>query len=71
MTLEFMVEAEQKYSDGADKKALVLAMVQNSASQIGYVLDDEAKTKISDLIDGVCDASKFINTHIEEVMDEN
>ena len=66
MTLGFMVEAEQKYSDGTDKKTLVLAMVQNSANQIGYNLDDESKTKLSELIDNICDASKIINTKIEE-----
>lgn len=66
MTLEFMIEVEQKYSDGADKKDLVLAMIQNSVGQIGYTLDDESKTKISDLIDSICDASKIINTKIEE-----
>lgn len=66
MTLGFMTEAEQKYSDGADKKALVLAMVQKSAEQIGYNLNVEAENKISALIDDVCDAAKIINTKIEE-----
>ena len=66
MTLGFMTEVEAKYIDGADKKALVLAMIQKSASQIGYNLDAESETKISNLIDSVCDASKIINTKIEE-----
>lgn len=66
MTLGFMTEAEQKYSDGADKKALVLALIQKSAAQIGYNLDAEAETKISNLIDSICDASRIINTKIEE-----
>ena len=71
MTLEFMVEAEQKYSDGADKKVLVLAMIQSSANQIGYNLDNESEAKISELIDSICDASKIINTKIEKTIDEN
>ena len=66
MTLEFMTEAEQKYLDGADKKALVLAMIQKSAAQIGYNFDSEAETKISNLIDSICDAAKIINTKKEE-----
>lgn len=71
MTLEFMTEAEQKYSDGADKKVLVLAMIQNSADQIGYSLDDESEAKISELIDNICDASKILNTKKEETIDKN
>lgn len=66
LTLEFMVEAEQRYSDGADKKTLVLAMIQKSAAQIGYALDAESETKINELIDRICEASKVINTKIEE-----
>ena len=61
-----MAEAEKKYSEGEDKKALVLAMVQKGATQIGYDFDTEAETKISELIDSICDASKIINTKIEE-----
>lgn len=70
MTLGFMTEAEQKYSDGADKKALVLAMIQKSATQIGYNLDAEAESKISGLIDSICDASKIINTKVEDITDK-
>lgn len=66
LTLGFMTEAEQKYSDGTDKKALVLALVQKSANQIGYNLDAESETKISELIDKICAAAKIINTKIEE-----
>ena len=70
LTLGFMTEAEQKYTDGADKKALVLAMIQKSATQIGYNLDAEAEGKISDLIDSICDAARIINTKIEETTDK-
>jgi hypothetical protein len=66
MTLGFMTEAEQKYKDGTDKKTLVLAMIQKSATQIGYVLDAEAEAKISELIDSICDASRIINTKVVE-----
>lgn len=70
MTLEFMVDAEQKYSNGSDKKTLVLAMVQNSAKQIGYSWDNESEAKISELINSICDASKIINAKIEETTDK-
>ena len=66
MTLGFMTEVEQKYTDGADKKALVLAMIQKSANQIGYNLDTESETKIADLIDDICKAARVINAQIEE-----
>jgi hypothetical protein len=33
---------------------------------INPIKDAEAETKISDLIDSVCEASKVINTKIEE-----
>ena len=66
MTLGFMTEVEKKYTDGADKKALVLAMVQKGATQIGYSLDAESETKISNLIDSICDAAKIINTKVAE-----
>ena len=66
MTLGFMTEVEAKYIDGADKKALVLAMIQKSASQIGFNLDNESEAKISDLIDSICDAARIINTKLEE-----
>ena len=65
MTLGFMTEVEQKYTNGADKKALVLAMIQKSANQIGYNLDTESEAKISDLIDSICDAARIINAQIE------
>lgn len=65
-TLEFMATAEQKYSDGADKKVLVMSMVKTAAEQIGYDFNAESEAKISDLIDSICDAAKVINTKVEE-----
>lgn len=61
-TLEFMTAVENKYSNGADKKTLVMAMIRESAEQIGYNLDAESETKISELIDSICDASRVINS---------
>ena len=66
MTLGFMTEVEQKYINGADKKALVLAMIQKSAVQIGYTLDVESEAKISDLIDSICDAARVINSETDK-----
>lgn len=66
ITLAFMQEAEQKYSKGEDKKILVMALVKGGAEKIGYDWNTEAETKISELIDSICEASKIINTKIEE-----
>ena len=71
ITLDYMIEAEKKYSNGTDKKTLVIAMVQKSAEQIGYNFDVESETKISNLIDSFCDAAKIINTKVIEEKKEN
>ena len=71
ITLDYMIEAEKKYSNGTDKKTLVIAMVQKSAEQIGYNFDVESETKVSNLIDSFCDAAKIINTKVIEEKKEN
>jgi hypothetical protein len=54
-----MAEAEEKFKDGADKKAWVMGMVEASAAQINYPIDMEA---VSILIEQLCDMSKKVNS---------
>lgn len=59
--LDFMVEAECMFERGADKKEYVMMAVENTAQSINYNYDNEAKEKVSDMIDAICQASKAIN----------
>lgn len=62
LTIGYMTTAETKFADGSSRKEWVLAMVKSSADSINYTLDDVAMKKISDMIDGLCDAAKVINS---------
>jgi len=64
LTLKYMTTAESMFSTGAERKDWVIAMVKTSAQGVEYDLDEAAITKISDLIDTICSASKIINTKI-------
>lgn len=59
LVLKLMAEAEQLYSDGAEKKAYVMAAIKEMESTLQYDIDDKA---ISELIDSVVLATKKINT---------
>lgn len=65
MVMNYMAEAERLFENGADKKAWVMGMIQESAEQINYPIDMDA---VSVLIDQLCDMSKKVNppTPIEE-----
>lgn len=58
MVMNYMAEAERLFEEGADKKAWVMGMIQESAEQINYPIDADA---ISVLIDQLCDMSKKVN----------
>lgn len=62
VVLDFMVEAEKQFVEGAAKKAWVLAGVRKSAETIGFNYDIESEKKVSDMIDAICEASKIINS---------
>ena len=62
MVTEYMVQAEQLYALGADKKAWVLEMVKTSGAISNFDLTEENMLKISELIDNLCSLSKSINT---------
>lgn len=70
LTINYMAVAEEKFLDGALRKEWVLSMVQTSAQNINYTLDDEALSKISAMIDAICAAAKIINTKNEKNIDD-
>lgn len=59
--LNFMVEAEYMFERGADKKEYVMMAIENTAQSINYNYNNEAKQKVSDMIDAICEAAKGIN----------
>ena len=68
IVLDLMKEAETLFSDGATKKAYVMASVESAAKSINYNYDDVAKQKVSDMIDAICATAKVVNA--EEVADD-
>ena len=60
-TVGYITEAEKMNATGAAKKAWVMGMVEQTAANINYPLDDDAKAKISALIDSMCDMAKTVN----------
>lgn len=65
IVLDMMKEAETLFSDGATKKAYVMASVESAAKSINYNYDEAAKQKVSDMIDAICETAKVVNA--EEV----
>ena len=65
IVLDLMKEAEALFSDGATKKAYVMASVESAAKSINYNYDEVAKQKVSDMIDAICETAKVVNA--EEV----
>ena len=59
LVLVLMKEAEQNYTNGADKKQYVMSSIKAMEKSLQYDIDEEA---ISELIDAVVDATKKINT---------
>lgn len=66
MTLAYMQTAEKKFEDGATRKEWVMSMVTTSATNVNFDIDEETLKKLSDLIDGICDASHIINDAAEK-----
>ena len=63
LVTNLMVEAETKFDNGADRKEWVLAMVKASADTINYDVDIN---QVGELIDSLCDMSKFVNATVEK-----
>ena len=59
LVLTLMKEAEQNYTNGADKKQYVISSIKAMEKSLQYDIDEEA---IGELIDAVADATKRINT---------
>ena len=58
MVLDLMVQAEQDYSAGADKKAFVMNQVAVLAKTVDFEIDMD---KVSDLIDALCEMAHEVN----------
>lgn len=56
--VELMQVAEQKFSEGAERKEWVLAMLKAGADGINYDIDYDA---IAEMIDSLCAMSKVVN----------
>lgn len=61
LVLEYMEMAEELYENGETKKDYVMMAVEESAEVLNYNYDEEAKAKVSKMIDDICKASKIIN----------
>ena len=61
IVLDLMKEAETLFSDGATKKAYVMASVESAAKSINYNYDEVAKQKVSDMSDAICATAKIVN----------
>lgn len=67
--LKLMVEAEKQFTEGAAKKAWVMAGVRKVAETIDYNYDTVAEQKVADMIDAICEASIIINKDHKEVVE--
>ena len=59
--LQLIMNAEQDYEHGADKKEYVMNAIKTIAEQISYNFDAEAEMKVSKMIDEICDMAKVVN----------
>lgn len=66
MMMDYMAQAEENISNGAERKEWVMSMVKTSAATINYDLTDEDIAKLEDLIDAICDASKILNNEAKK-----
>ena len=63
LVTKFMVEAEAKFDNGADRKAYCMAMIEASANTVECPIDMQ---KVSDLIDSLCAMSKVVNVTVQD-----
>ena len=59
--LQLMMNAEKDYENGAERKEYVMNALETIAVQIGYDFNDEAKAKVSVMIDEICALAKVVN----------
>lgn len=60
LVLKLMAEAEQLYTNGAEKKEYVMSAIKTMESTLQYDIDEKA---IGELIDAIVAATKKINTN--------
>lgn len=63
--LDYMAQAENLFEKGADRKTWVMEMLDEVVIQLNYPYDDDARTKVSAMIDDICDASRIINSEVK------
>ena len=61
MVMSYIMEAEEKFSDGATRKEWVMAMVTNSAELVNYDINMD---EVSELIDKLCAMAKKVNAEV-------
>lgn len=64
LIMKYMEEAEVKFSEGAERKEWVMAMVKISADSLNYDVDYDA---VSAMIDAICEMTKKVNPPALEV----
>jgi hypothetical protein len=58
MVLDLMVQAEQDYSTGAERKAFVINQLRVVSKTVDFEID---WNKVSDLIDALCEMAHEVN----------
>lgn len=58
MVLDLMVQAEQDYSTGAERKAFVINQLKIVSKTVDFEID---WNKVSDLIDALCEMAHEVN----------
>lgn len=60
MVTGYIQVAEEKFTNGAERKEWVMAMVEEAAKSINYEFDSAV---VSDLIDNLCAMAKKVNVN--------
>ena len=58
LVMSLMAEAEEKYSEGAQKKEYVMGAIKSMEKTLNYDIDEKA---ISAMIDSIVDVTKKVN----------
>ena len=61
MVAGFRAEAEVRIADGATRKEWVIGMIRAGAGSLDYDLTESEWTKISDMIDALCEMARTVN----------
>lgn len=60
LVLEQMEKAQRDFSKGSERKAYVMSLLSDLAVKSNYPLDDEDVSKISKMIDEMCDMANIV-----------